>query len=164
MRVRSAALAVMAVGEGMIAIPRANAGMWVSRTAGLPRETVNEAQAPPSGRSIPATPAPAAPRGGHGAEVVMAALDPFMNAHPPVHAELPNVTIGWHLLGPWIFRLSLRPSHQVMSLTRPWRSHGTKVWFATRVREVLRCRTCPLTASYGYGARHPIGHPSQQPG
>jgi len=50
----------------------------------------------------------------------MAALDPFMNAHPPVHAELPNVTIGWHLLGPWIFRLSMRPGHQVMSLTKPW--------------------------------------------
>ena len=82
----------------------------------------------------------------------MAALDPFMNAHPPVRAELPNAMCGWHLLGPRIFHLFLCPNHQVMSLTKPWRSHGTKVRFATRVREVLRWRTIPLTASHGNSA------------
>ena len=90
-------------------------------TAGLPRETVNEPPSPSLlGRSILATPAPATPGGGHGAEVVMAALEPFMNAHPPVRAELTNAMCCWHLLGPWIFRLSMRPGHQVMSLTKPW--------------------------------------------
>jgi hypothetical protein len=56
----------------------------------------------------------------------MAALDPFMNAHPPVRAELPNAMCGWHLLGPRIFHLFLCPNHQVMSLTKPWRSQETK--------------------------------------
>jgi len=95
--------------------------MWDVGQLGFLGRRSTSPQAPSLlGSSILATPAPAAAGGGHGAEVVMAALDPFMNAHPPVHAELPNVTIGWHLLGPWIFRLSMRPGHQVMSLTKPW--------------------------------------------